>query len=160
MSGRLARWVALVLVLLAFALQLQRANDRIAANVALARAESATLQAARMGAAGRPLLGSALDLLRRAQARDPLEVGIQIAIGSIHLVLGSPQAAIAAYQKANELEPRPETYLNLGRAQLVAGQVEAAKASFKTTFELDLPLAEQIPAGMLPTTGSEAPHPP
>lgn len=150
MNGRVARWIALGLLFAALAYQGQRAADRISANVALARAESLTLQAARMGAAGRPLLGSVLELLRKAKAKDPLEVGIQIAIGSVHLVMGSPQAAIAAYEEANALEPRPETYLNLGRAQLVAGQLDAARASFKTTFELDEPLAEEIPAGFAP----------
>ncbi len=150
MSGRLASWLALAALAAALAWQVDRSADRIVAAVALQRAETASLYAARMGKTGSGLLRANLDLLRRAEQRDPVEVGIPIAIGSVYYLLGSPEAAIESYQAANRLEQRPETYLNLGRAQFQAGQREEAKKSFAAAFKLDPLLAREIPAELRP----------
>lgn len=150
MSGRLASWIVLAALAIGLALQVDRTADRIAAAVDLQRAETASLYAARMGKAGTGLLRANLELLRRAEVRDPLDVGILIAIGSVHYLLGSPQAAIESYQEANRLEPRPETYLNLGRAQFQAGKREEAKQSFETALKLDPLLAREVPQELRP----------
>ncbi len=155
MSGRLAGWLLLAALAVGLVLQIERTVDRIAAAVALQRAETASLYALRMGQAGAGILRANLDLLRRAAERDPVEIGIPIAIGSVHRLLGSPQAAIESYRKANELEPRPETYLNLGRAQLEAGRRDEARQSFETALELDPLLAREVPPDFKP--GAQSP---
>jgi tetratricopeptide (TPR) repeat protein len=149
-SGRRLFWPLGALLFLAFIGQSLRFRDRLGASVTLHQVEMASLQAARMGRAGAGVLRGALPVLRRAAERDPLEVGIPIAIGSVHLLLDSPPAAIAAYREALALEPRPEIYLNLGRAQARAGDLEAARESFATALRLDPRYESQVPEPLRP----------
>lgn len=145
MSGRWLAPLALAAALAALALHTGRARDRIEASVALRRAEMSSLQAVRLGERGRRLLQENLRLLRRAAELDPGEAGIPIAIGSLHLLLDNPLAAIEAYERALALEPRPETYLNLGRAQTAAGRLDAARASFERAVKADPRLRRHLP---------------
>jgi tetratricopeptide (TPR) repeat protein len=149
-SGRRLAWAVLGVLLLALAGQSVRLSRRLSASVTLSRAERASLEAVRRGRAGAAVLREALHHLERAAERDPLEVGIPIAIGSIHLVLDAPEAALAAYRKAEQLEARPEIYLNRGRAQLKLGQVEAARESFALALKLDPLLLSQVPESLRP----------
>ena len=66
--------------------------------------------------------------------------------GSLHLLLGNPHEAAAAYREALALEPRPEVHLNLARALLASGDVEAARRHFALAVRLDPALASQVPA--------------
>jgi tetratricopeptide (TPR) repeat protein len=139
-----------VALLLALVGQSVRARDRLGASVILHQVEAASLEAARMGRAGSGILRGALPALRRAAERDPLEVGIPIALGSVHLLLNEQPAAIAAYREAEKLEARPEIYLNLGRAQARMGDLEAARESFATALKLDPLLEPQVPEPLRP----------
>lgn len=150
MKGRDLGLVALAVVLVALALQTGRLGDRMRASVALRQAELSTLAVARMGPRGRPLLQGNLRLLRRAAELDPQEAAIPLAIGSLHLLLDNPLAAIEAYEKALALEPRPEIYLNLGRAQARAGKLEAARHSFTLAVRSDPRLRRQVPKPLRP----------
>lgn len=150
MKGRLLGLVALALTLVALGLQTGRLGDRMRASVALRQAELTTLATARMGARGRPLLQGNLRLLRRAAELDPQEAGIPLAAGSLHLLLDNPLAAIGAYERALALEPRPEIYLNLGRAQARAGKLEAARESFALAVQADRRLRRQVPEPLRP----------
>lgn len=150
-GSRSASGVLAGLLVLALLTTAAGARDRLAASVLLRNAETWSIEAARMGPAGAGVLRGALARLRDAEERDPLEVGIPIALGSVHLLLGSPQVAIEYYEKALALEKRPEIYLNLGRAQLGKGDKEAARTSFATALKLDPLLAPQVPPAFWPT---------
>ncbi|HTQ80769.1 MAG TPA: tetratricopeptide repeat protein [Thermoanaerobaculia bacterium] len=97
----------------------------------------------------RNILPAHLELLRRAAQLDPAEIGIPLARGSQFLLFGSPSSAIPAYREAEALEPRPEIYLNLGRAYLAAGDAEAARRNFALAVRLDPNLIGQVPPGAL-----------
>lgn len=142
--------LALVLVA-ALVGQTVRTLDRLAASTALRGAEVRTLAAVRRsGPAAGTQLRVELARLEEARRRDPGEVGIPLAIGSLYLLLGSNEQAVAAYEEALALEPRPEIYLNLGRAQLAAGRPDEARESFALAVELQPLLKDEVPPGMLP----------
>ncbi len=153
MTGKALAAVLAVLLGLGLVLQTRRAADRIRASAELQRVETVSMQAARMGPAGASLLRANLELLHRAAERDPQEVGIPLAIGSMHLLLRAPQAARDWYEKALALEARPEIYLNLGRAQAALGD-PAARDSFEKALKLDPHLAAQVPEAFRPPSGT------
>ncbi len=142
-AGR-AFWLVVVLLVAALAGQLRLTVARLGASRALAQVELRSKAALAAGRSSRILFAENLQLLRRAAVLDPLEVGVPIARGAQHLLLGSPEAAEEAYGDALRLEPRPEIYLNLGRAQL-AHAPEDARKSFGTAVTLDPNLAKFIP---------------
>lgn len=148
MSGRWLAWLLAVALTLALVGQTVRWRNRIAAGRLLHRVETLTLAAARRGSAPRGLLGANLEALRRAGALDPLEVGVPIARGTQHLLFGDPEAALEAYRAAAALEPRPEVYLNLGRAALAAGRTAEAQRWFALSIRLDPRLAASVPPAM------------
>lgn len=125
--------------------QIDRGVERARASRLLSRVEALSLQALLTGQAPRPLMAQNLRDLGRAAELDPLEPGIPLARGSLYLLLGRPHEAWRAYERALEVEPRPEIYLNLGRAQALAGDHEAARESFRRAELLDWHLGEQIP---------------
>jgi tetratricopeptide (TPR) repeat protein len=135
-------------LLLAAALlgQTWRWRARMEASQVLRQVELVSMAAASAGRAPAHLMAANLEALRRVAPLDPLEVGIPIARGTQYLFLARPEAAIRSYEEALELEPRPEAYLNLGRAQWLAGRREEARRSFATAVRLDPRLAVQIPA--------------
>jgi tetratricopeptide (TPR) repeat protein len=103
---------------------------------------------ARTGQAPRELVSGHFRLLRQARRLDPSEVGVLVALGGQYLLLGQPEPAIATYREALALEPRPETYLNLGMALFEAGRPEEARAAFETAVRLAPRLASRVPPGM------------
>jgi|SRR6185369_5787419 len=145
MKGRILVWPLAVLLVLALVGQTVRRDDRLTAGRLLAHVEGLTMAAVRQGSAPRGLLGANLDALKQAAALDPLEVGVPIARGSQYLIFGDPDLAIESYQAAAALEPRPEIYLNLGRAQLSARRVDEARRSFALAVRLDPRLASAVP---------------
>lgn len=144
-AGR-AFWLVLVLLVAALVGQLRLTVSRLGASRALTQVELRSKAALAAGRSSRLLFAENLRILRRAADLDPLEVGVPIARGTQHLLLGSAEAAEEAYIDALRLEPRPEIYLNLGRAQLRTSTPEAAKKSFGTAVTLDPNLAQYIPA--------------
>jgi len=157
MSGRHAAPIVVLVLLVALALQTDRLIDRIRANTALRQAEALSLIGEQRGQQGTGLLQLSLRILRGAQKDAPGEVGIPIAIGSTHLLLDSPQAAIDAYEEALALEVRPEIYLNLGRAQLAAGHREEARVSFARAVALHAGLRAEIPPDDRPPLAAKSP---
>jgi tetratricopeptide (TPR) repeat protein len=140
------RWLLVGALAAATLLQARRGLDRLMAGRLLRAAEARTVAATRVPAAqGIALLEGNLSLLRRAGELDPAEIAIVVGRGSQYLLLRRPDAAIGAYRQALALEPRPEIYLNLGRAQRLAGRYEEARASFATAVQLDPNLASQAP---------------
>lgn len=142
---RLAAALMLVLLLAVLALQTRRTIDRLQADRTLWRVEVITQQMAASGRVNATLLWQQIRELEEASRLDPGEAGHHLARGSQYLLLGRPEEAIEAYREALGLEPRPETYLNLGRVQHQDGQVQAAEDSFRTAVKLDPYLRTQVP---------------
>lgn len=141
----LAFWLAVLVLAVAFVGQVRHTISRLGASRALHQVEMRSKAALAAGRSSRVLFAENLQILRRAAELDPLEVGVPIARGTQHLLLGSAAAAEEAYLDALRLEPRPEIYLNLGRAQLLARSPEEARKSFGTAVTLDPRLDEFIP---------------
>lgn len=144
--GSLLVWPVLALLVLSLAGQTARWHRRWTASGLLRQVELLSMAAASRGQAPAQLMERNLEALRRAAPLHPDEVGIPIARGTQYLFLGRPEAAIRAYEEALALEPRPEGYLNLGRAQWLAGRRDEARRSFVTAVRLDPGLAAEIPA--------------
>ncbi|HYU33546.1 MAG TPA: tetratricopeptide repeat protein [Thermoanaerobaculia bacterium] len=143
MSGRVLVWPLVLVLGLALVAQTVRCRDRLNASRKLHTVEATTLAAYR--AQRTDILRANIEVLRQAARRDPLEVGIPVARGSEHLLLGQPQAAIDAYEEALRLEPRPETYLYLGRALDLAGRTDEAARAFRLALRIDPSLLPQTP---------------
>jgi tetratricopeptide (TPR) repeat protein len=144
-GGTLAALLTLLLAL-ALAGQAVRWRARMTASRLLSDVEALTLGVA-AGRVPPQALGSNLQALRRAAPLDPVEVGIPIARGSQYYLLGRAEPAEQAYAEALRLEPRPEGYLDLGRAQWLAGRREEALRNFGLAVRLDPLLARELPAG-------------
>lgn len=149
MKGRVLVWPVVALLALALAGQTVRWRDRLTAGRLLREVEALTMAAMSARQLSEPLLFRNLEVLRTAAPKDPVEVGIPIATGTQYLLLRRNDAAIRAYEKAVALEPRPEGYLNLGRAQLAAGRREEARANFQRAVRLEPRLYGEIPEGAL-----------
>lgn len=138
-------WVVLLLLALALLGQTGRLRDRLAAGRILRQVELVSMAMIQRAQLSRALLSRNLELLRRAAALDPTQVGIPIARGTQYLLLGNGRSAAAAYRDAIELEPRPEAHLNLARALVLAGEMEQAREHFRLAMRLDPNLAQLVP---------------
>lgn len=147
---RLLPWLAAAGAAVGLVLQTDRALDRIGASKRLRVVEVMSERMARTGQAPRELVSGHFRLLRQARRLDPSEVGVLVALGGQYLLLGQPEPAIATYREALALEPRPETYLNLGMALVETGRREEARAAFETAVRLAPRLASRVPPGMGP----------
>jgi O-antigen ligase len=147
-SGTSLGWLLAAVVVAALVFQGYRWRDRLLASALLRQVELVSISAATSGHAPGNLLPAHLELLRRAAALDPSEVGIPIARGSQFLLFGDPRAAIPEYRAALALQPKPEIYSDLGRAYLASGDLEEARRNFRLAVRLDPTLASQLPEEM------------
>lgn len=145
MKGKHLVWPLLLVVGVACSAQAVRWRDRSRGSRGLYLVEARTRAAIQAGRASRRLFSDNLTELELARRRAPAEIGVPIARGTQYLLLGSFDSAIDAYQEALRQEPRPEVYLNLGRAQFAAGRREQAAASFAKAVRLDPRLADAVP---------------
>lgn len=143
MNGRMLVWPLVFVLGISLAAQSVRWQNRRTASRTLRSVEAMTLAAYR--AQRLDVLQTHVEVLRQAAKRDPLEVGIPIARGSQHFLLGHSQAAIDAYEEALKLEPRPEAYLYLGRALDLAGRQDEARVNFQRALRIDPRLWPQVP---------------
>ncbi len=151
MSGRVAFWIALPLLVAALAAESWRARDQLEANRILHQVEQMSVLAAKQaGSRAAPLFWANVKVLQRAEELAPADSRLPLARGSQFLLLGRPGEAAAAYEQALAVSPRPEIYLNLGRAQAMAGEAEAARESYRRALALDPFLRDQVPAEMRP----------
>ncbi len=132
---RAAAVLLAALLALALAGQAVRAGRRLEANRILHQVEQVSLLAA--GKAPAALFWTHARMLERARGLDPADSRIPLALGSQYLLLGRPEEAAAAYREALAVAPRPEIYLNLGRAQAVLGDLDGARESFRRAVVLD-----------------------
>jgi cytochrome c-type biogenesis protein CcmH/NrfG len=141
-------WALLLVLALALAGQTVRLRDRLRANRILREVEILTLAAASRGQAPPALFAHNFDQLRQAAALDPSQVAVPNTRGGLYLLLGNGAAAAESYRSALQLEPRPEVYLNLGRALAHSGQIEGpegARQQFRLALRLDPRLLPAIP---------------
>lgn len=148
MSGRSLFLLVFGVLALAWGLDSRRGLDLLRANADLYVVEQVAPQAAQAGAQGRPVLRRALELLDRAAAGAPFDSRIALARGSVLLLLERPHEAVAAYEAGIDIEPRPELYLNLGRARLLAGDAAGARESFAEAVRQMPSLGDAIPPEM------------
>jgi tetratricopeptide (TPR) repeat protein len=143
-----ARWLAWGVVLLlaaGLALETERARRLMRASRLLNAAERTTVALAARGRLPGALLWANLRLLREAEELDPASVGVVVAAAGQQLLLDRPQEAVATYRRALALEPRPEVWINLGRAQWAAGERDEALASWTAAVRLDRRLLDGVP---------------
>jgi tetratricopeptide (TPR) repeat protein len=145
MSGRILVWPVVFVLVLGLSAQTVRWRHRMTASRLLRVVEVRSMSAVSAGQAPPQLMIDNLTMLRRAAPLDPVEVGIPIARGTQYLFLLRLEAAQRSYEEAQALEPRPEGYFNLGRAQLLAGRREEALRNFAVAVRLDPGLAKEIP---------------
>jgi len=149
MRKRWAFWVALPCLLAALTLQTAHGMHRVEASQTLQAVEARTVQVVALGRAPAQLLHANAVALERAAELDPGNVAVPIALGSQYLLMRAPEAAIEQYRRALRLEPRPEIYLNLGRAFLLQGDREKARRNFRLAARLSPSLRRQVPLGLL-----------
>jgi tetratricopeptide (TPR) repeat protein len=145
MNGRVLVWPVAAFLALGLVGQTLRWRDRATASRLLREVEVVTMTAMSTRQLSEPLLFRNLEVLRAAAAKDPVEVGIPIARGTQYLLLRRNDAAIRAYEDAVALEPRPEAYLNLGRALWFSGRRDEARPYFEQAVRLDPRVAAELP---------------
>jgi tetratricopeptide (TPR) repeat protein len=136
--------VATALVLAALFAQTSRGRALVGANQRLRAVEVTSLAAARQGERAEPLLLANLSVLREAERMDPADVALRVARGSVYFLLGRMEQAVASYEDAQRLEPRPEIYFNIGRAKLALGDRGAADTAFARAIRIDPRLAKEL----------------
>ena len=83
---------------------------------------------------------------------DPTEIGVPMARGSQYLLLRRPADALAAYEEGARQEPRPEIFLNIGRAARMLGDTRRARDAFARAIRLNPLLAAQVPPEEQPSS--------
>lgn len=149
-SRRLLAWLAAGAAALALVFQTERAFDRLEASKSLRVVEVMSERMARTGQAPRELVSGHFRILDNAHRRDPSEVGVLVARGGQYALLGRSEVAVRAYREALALEPRPETWLNLGKVLVAAGREEEAREAFAKAVLIDPRLRSQVPEAMRP----------
>jgi len=144
-GSRLVAWLLVLLLAAALAAYTARARGLLRASRVQNTVERVTETLAARGPVPNTVLWTHLRLLREAEALAPAQAGLPLAAGSQYLLLGRPADAVVQYRRALALEPRPEAWLNLGRAQWVLGERQEAVASLLRAVRLDRRLLRQVP---------------
>ncbi|HVS15403.1 MAG TPA: tetratricopeptide repeat protein [Thermoanaerobaculia bacterium] len=149
MSGRRLFWLVLAASIALTWWSSERAERRLRANLMLSFAErqgsQIAAQSGQMNRQLRPAIASTVQSLRQALPDAPADSRIPLAIGSHYLLLGNATEAAGWYQRGLELEARPEIYLNLGRAALLAGDRDSAIEHFRNALLIDVKLRRSVP---------------
>jgi tetratricopeptide (TPR) repeat protein len=140
-AGGLAAVLAVALVG-----QTGRWIDRVGASKRLRVVEAMTARAtAAAGQVPPEVIRGNVRLLQRARELDPSDVAAPSGLAAQYLLSGNAARAEELYLEALALEPRPELYLNLGRARLATGEREAAIEVLRVAVRLNPSLRSEIP---------------
>lgn len=142
---RTAFWVLLPLLLAVLILQGMRYRNHWRAARMLRVVEHRTGQMVQTGRGNPTVLWRHVRMLQDAARLDPTDSAIPLAEGSHYRLLRRGEEAEEAYRRALSLGPRPETWLNLGAAQLLQDDEEGAQQSFLTAVQLDPRMLPQVP---------------
>jgi predicted O-linked N-acetylglucosamine transferase (SPINDLY family) len=104
--------------------------------LAQAPGDAAVLEGLGLAALRRERAAEGLEWLEQAARAEPSNARVQAHLGIALRRNGRLGDAIAAYRRAIELDPQPNTLLNLGRAEREAGHRDAAIAAFRRAIEL------------------------
>ncbi len=110
--------------------------------------ERRTLAMLRSGELDKIKLRGHLGALADARRLDPAEVAVPVLQGSQHLMLGEAEPARRAYYAANQLEPRPEILVNLGKVNYSIGAQKRAVTHFAQAVLLDPRLIKEVPPAL------------
>lgn len=144
--GTLLAVALTALLSLALVAQTARWRDVARASRLLGAVQQLSLALVRAHQAPPQVVAQNLAALREAAPLNPVEVGIPVARGGQYLFfLGRPEEAALSYEEALRLEPHPEAYMGLGKAQWMAGRREEALRSFNLALRLDPLLAREMP---------------
>ena len=144
MSGRTARWIVLVGLAVALGWQGVHTGHQRQATQVRRQVEAVSLAQAAQGRMVPTVVAKSIRDLRRAAELDPLDPGIPMLLGGQYMLLDRPREAIAAYQVALALEPRPEFFLNLAGALRKAGDHKAAEKASRQAVVLDWRLRKHV----------------
>lgn len=146
MSWRRGGTLVLALLLAAATwVQVGRAGERLDASRRVRSVEGRSLAMVTQGGVILQVVEANLRELDEVREIAPGDVAVPMSIGSQYLVTGRAEAAVRAYREALEVEPRPEVYLNLGRAQLALGEDEAAREAFAAAQILAPGIRPEVP---------------
>ncbi len=151
MTRRRLLLLAVVLQVAWVGVHVRRGLGRWEADRILKAVESSTAQAVAAKRVAPAVLLRNVERLERAERLSPASAPIRLIKGSQYLLLGRYEPAIAAYESALRLEPRPEIHLNLGRALWRAGRKVEASENFARAVRLDPSLIHELPPGVAQT---------
>jgi hypothetical protein len=140
-----------LLLAVAFVAQLRRSSDLMKAQHLLWGVERRTLAMLRSGDMDPVKLRGHLAALADARRFDPAEVAVPTLQGSQHLMLAETEPARRAYYAANQLEPRPEILVNLGKVNYSIGAQKRAVTHFAQAVLLDPRLLKEVPPDLQET---------
>ena len=92
----------------------------------------------------RPVAEENLRVLADAAKMSPADVRIPMAQAAQYLLTERPAAAIRAYHRAAEIEPRAEVYVNLGLAAEGAGELKEAVVAYRKAAWLDTDRVDEL----------------
>ncbi len=146
--GRVPAAVLTALLAVTLTVQAVRWHDAALANRLLGSVQRLSVAMVATRQAPPQIVAENLAALRQAAPLDPVQVGIPITRGGQYLFfLDRPEEAEQAYQEALRLEPRPEIYMGLGKAQWLGGRREEAVRNFGVALRLNPFLARELPTG-------------
>lgn len=143
-ARRAEPWLLALALALALVAHTGRARDHIAASKQLRVVKVVSEQMARSGRVSDQLVAGNFRLLREARRDDPSEVGVTVAIGGQYMLLERYEQAVRVYREALDQEPRPEIYLNLGRALREVGRDAEAREAFEKAVRLAPNLRREV----------------
>ncbi|MEM7052449.1 MAG: tetratricopeptide repeat protein [Acidobacteriota bacterium] len=150
MSGRRLVWPLVLVLVLVLVAHVAQARRQLQASRILRQVENTTTTLVAAGRGAPRIYWLHVELLEKARRLDPADSRIVLALGSQYLLLQRPQEAAKTYREALDLEARPEIYLNLGRAELAAGDEDAARESFRRAVLLDPNQKRLVPQELRP----------
>lgn len=121
-----------------------RGEAMLRADLTLNRAERGTESMLASGRIDRLVLRQRIEQLQRATREAPYDSRLPLVVGSHYLLLGDAAQAESWYRRALDIEPRPEIYLNLGRALTAEHKQEEGAEALQAAVDLEPSLLKSL----------------
>lgn len=141
---------ATLAVAFALAGQTARGWGKLRSTVIVGSVARAMAGVQRQGSAPAALVRGAEAALAEAARLDPAAIEPRAFRGDLLLVVGRPEAAVAAYARAADHEPRAETLLHQGLALWRLGRRDEAVVQLRRATALAPPLLRAVPPEAAP----------